>query len=590
MSSPDFPATAFPVRSLEITIRPREQAQRPSAPGALHFVLLARDRSWQLSGDLHNQIDGQRLAKATGQEVTFCVGDHSESATSTPPYVNATVVHVDPRRSTLRVLTSITGLPPVFLLRDLPESHLSSPFMPAAGRGRVHPDLDGVADTLRWGHPIDGRTIFANLSVSAPRQEIIVGPEGNLSVRPHFGSVLDPALLSSSREELICQQIETFAHAARRLPAQGAFLSLTGGLDSRTSLVGLIANGNRPFCVTMAGSHHSLDLRLAADVCRAYGLTHHPVILDAGFSRQLPDLMLEAARLTGGVASLSQTADLFLYRTIGSEFTARVSGNLGNQVGRGGVESLSAYSPLPSAFSAEIQNRLLARPLAPWFIERLQGDDYADVLFSQEVPYWSTGNYAIGSSRALQLTPYADRRLLQLAAAAFALNPELRRPTWKDMRKRDLRHRLYGTPQLYSFQRRFLIEHGAAVRHVPLNWGWFAAGGRSLRFSASAMLSAIDAASLKVSRSGGPLQRTSGWVSARLDHRSSLADWPSLLKTELRQLVRDTLSSRKLGEMGLFDQHGLDSILTEHFSGAASHHRTVLSCLEIALAFATRSA
>src|SRR4029077_20337538 len=159
------------------------------------------------------------------------------------------------------------------------------------------------------------------------------------------------------------------------------------------------------------------------------------------FYRRSPQLLLRSADLTGGVSCLSQTADLFLYESMPASFTARISGNLGNQVGRGGVESLSAYQPSPEVFSPEVRERLAARQLSPCFIPRLADEeDYGRTLFGQEVPYWSIANYVVGSSHAYQLTPYADRHLMNLSRAAFTRDTELQHPTWKVLRARDLRH------------------------------------------------------------------------------------------------------------------------------------------------------
>ncbi len=334
----------------------------------------------------------------------------------------------------------------------------------------------------------------------------------------------------------------------------------------------------------------SLDLRIAREVCRSLGLPHYTVMLDAEFRRHLRDLTLEAARLTGGVSSISQTADLYLYKMMGGSYRSRISGNLGNQVGRGGVESLSAHAPDERVLSHEVRQRLRAKAMAPWFIGRLSASNYGDLLFGEEVHYWSIPNYMVGSDRTLQLTPYADRRLMQLSRVSFGKDPQLQQPTWKALRARDLRHRLAGTPGKYSFQRQFLIGYGAKAARVPLNWGWLAAGGWSPRWFASAMVSAADAAVVKFSKTPGPMRPLAAFAAARSSHRSALADWPQLLRQELRELALDSLGSQRIADAGIFDPSGLEKVMREHFSGAADHHHTVVHCLEIALGFLTRTA
>jgi asparagine synthetase B (glutamine-hydrolysing) len=366
-------------------------------------------------------------------------------------------------------------------------------------------------------------------------------------------------------------------------------MSLSGGLDSRTSLIALLSHNHRLPCVTMAGSPHSLDVGLAKALCEAYGLVHHTVLLDGEFRRRSPELLIRSADLTGGVACLGQTADLFLYESMPASLTARVSGNLGNQVGRGGVESLSAYQPSPEIFSREVRERLQARPVAPWFIPRLAGGDYGRTLFSQEVHFWSIANYVVGSSHAYQLTPYADRRLMHLSCAAFAQDNELQHPTWKVLRARDLRHRLAGTPKERSFQRQFLAQKDCRGSHIPLNWGWRAEGGWSLGWSMTAMASAADAGLTKLGGKSELLRPAARWLSAKLGHRSALVDWPQVLKTHLQELAMDTFTSRHVRQVGIFDPCALDKMLREHFGGVADHQYTVSRSLEVALGISCRA-
>jgi hypothetical protein len=330
-------------------------------------------------------------------------------------------------------------------------------------------------------------------------------------------------------------------------------------------------------------------VRLAHAFCKAHGLQHHVILLDAAFHARLPDLLVRSADLTGGISSLSQTVDLFLYENVPPSMTARISGNLGNQVGRGGVESLSVYRPNAEVFSPELRRRLDMRPMIPWFIPRLSSERYGEVLFTQEVPYWSIANYVVGSSRALQLTPYADRRLMDLAQAAFACDPDLQHPRWETLRRRDIRHRLAGARRRHSFQRQFLAQYDLHGGHVPLNWGWRAAGGWSAAGCVSAIGTAADAGATRLSRSVPAVRPAARWLSARLDHRSAFADWPQLLKTHLCDLTRDTLSSRVIKDAGIFATAALDRMLSDHFSNSVDHHYTVARTLEIALGISGRT-
>jgi hypothetical protein len=590
--------TANPIlalRSIEITTDSHRtqspHAAFPAGSEPLAATLRAASGCWRADISLHSAADARSLTAALERgRFRFVIGDVGEVRAHAAPYANATLVDLDVPGSTITLTTSLTGLPPLFTLRGGPRVSVSSPFIPNSARGTLEPDIDGIADTLRWGHPLDGRTLFARLQAVGSHATVRVGADGSVEEpRPARWPSLEECA-SLSRTAIVREQVGSFAAAAARIDADAAFMSLSGGLDSRAALVALLRHGRRLPCVTMAGSPDNLDARLARAFCDANGLEHRVVLFDAAFRKRAPRLLIETAGLTAGVACLSQTADLFLYESVAGPCRARISGNLGNQVGRGGCESLSAYRPEPAVLAAVIRERLRARPVSPWFIPRLQDADYGAVLFGQEVHFWSIPNYVVGSSRALQLTPYADAQLLQLARAAFARDAELGRPTWRSLRARDLRHRLAGTPRTRSFQRQFLIENDRLGGRIPLNWGWRAAGGRSLRWSLRATVSAADAALMKLAGRTGPLQPCAGWLSARLGHRSALVDWRGLIRHELRELARDTFASRQVRESGIFDAGGLERVVSAHFGGAADHHATVARALEIALGVSSRAA
>jgi hypothetical protein len=61
------------------------------------------------------------------------------------------------------------------------------------------------------------------------------------------------------------------------------------------------------------------------------------------------------------------------------------------------------------------------------------------------------------------------------------------------------------------------------------------------------------------------------------------ADWPQLVRSELRELTFDTLTSARIRDSGLFDMAALEKLLDRHFSGDDPRHATVVRCLEIGL-------
>jgi len=341
--------------------------------------------------------------------------------------------------------------------------------------------------------------------------------------------------------------------------------------------------------VTLAGSSETLDARLARSLCSAHGVPHEVIHLGEDYLRQLPDLATSSSALTGGPSSLSQTIDLYLYGQLPRSTRVRISGNLGNQVGRGGVESLSAARPDAEVLGSPLRSLLAQRPAEPWFIGRMSNGRFGDVLFAQEVHFWSISNYVIGSHHALQVSPYSDTRLIELAKARFLADPEFRNVSWKLLRQRDMRHRLMGQPVSQSFQRAFLAREDRAGEDVPINWGWLPGGGWSPSWSLATLKSAADAAALKAARKSPRFEKHLRWISTRLGRPSALVAWPDVLKSHLRDLSYDTLRSTTVRQSGLLEPLPMNRLLDDHFSGRKSSHSTIFSLLDISLGIAARS-
>jgi len=532
----------------------------------------------------------QRLnAAAANGVLQLVVGDYTEPGASTKdgPCANAVLIEIDLVAGAASALSSIVGLPPIILRKSPRFESLSCPVLPRVDKS-CGIDIDGVADTLRWGHPLDGRTIYKDLLVVPPHSFVVLEADRPASVVRLAESNSLRSHEALAAEQLLEAQVAAMLAAARRIPNSGTFLSLSGGLDSRAASVALLSQGNRVPCVSMAASPYSLDASIARLFCAASGLPHEIIEFRDDYVRRLPVLVQQSAALTGGVACLGQTVDLYLYSRIGTASHIRISGHLGNQVGRGGVESIAAASLNERIFSDDLRRALEQRPREPWFLPRMAHGGYAPVLFEQEVHYWSVANYMLGSSRALQLSPYADVTLIELSKEAISRDPRFSSPTRTSIRRRDLRHRMLGPPISMSFQRTILSRYGAAARDVPINWGWRARGGWSFRGSPAALRFAADAFACKMGRQYKALKKPMARLSRALGNPSELVAWQDVIKGPLRDLTCDTLLSKEIAESGLFQSVALRGVLDEHFQGRTDHHGTIVRALEIALGLASR--
>ena len=581
----------IPVKAVCATMTSSPQFAGATAPDSR--LLQFTDRSNRLKIEVEpapwvpDSAQRIRLAGASGI-LQLVVGDYTEPGASSKDGLcaNAALIEIDLVAGHARAISSIVGLPPITYRTDGNFDSFSCPLLPNRNVPRQF-DIDGVADTLRWGHPLDGRTLFKDVFVVPPHSSLTLEPGKPLIVRRLSTNESPASHKSLDQSQLLESQVAAMLSAAARMPSSNAFLSLSGGLDSRTALVALLSQGHSVPCVSMAGSPYSLDARIARQFCMAHGLAHEIVEFGADYIRCLPDLARQSALLTGGVSSLSQTIDLYLYSQIGKTSLIRISGHLGNQVGRGGVESIAATSVHDQIFSEELRLALARRPLSPWFVPRMTEVGFSSVLFEQEVHYWSIANYMLGSSRALQLSPYADVALLEMAKAWFDDDPQFTNLTRATIRRRDMRHRLFGPPIQRSFQRTILTRHDTAGRNVPINWGWQAHGGWSFRGSPAALRFAADALASKLGRQYKSLKRPMTRLSSALGNPSELVGWPTVLRGPLRTFACDVLLSRRIAESGLFEMSNLRHALDEHFSGHVNHHDTLYRAFEIALGLAS---
>ena len=213
-------------------------------------------------------------------------------------------------------------------------------------------------------------------------------------------------------------QAEAFRRAVTNLHLTNSLFSLTGGLDTRAVLAVLSKTAARPTACTMSGSPAvCLDARLAMALCREYRLDHVLVTLGEQYVRDLPAHVVEASRLSGGLASLDQAHEVYFNRQLNGVGSRRLSGNLGNQLARRGLE---AYATRDAAF--DVLNEGLARAASVqrqqhWLDSATRNSESTllQLLLECEAPFSSIGNFSIGQHFMIQQTPYANRLLIEMA-------------------------------------------------------------------------------------------------------------------------------------------------------------------------------
>jgi len=566
--------------------------QSPSEPAVLRFAAPNGVRSewtgWS-SGPL--RVWFRAAAKFRGAALpqgapwTIVLGDPAEWDPAHPeaPLVSAARISYEPDTGALTLHTSIVGLPPIFAHRGPKCVALSSELDVLADLPGVRLELDPVSveQLGRIGHPVGHRTLFRSTTLLRGGSRVRISQDG--SDRTESSWQL-PRPNPASWETFIEAQVAAFEDAIRRIETSGSFLSLTAGLDTR-AIFATVARQGRPVpAVTMSGVRRSLDARTAARLCREYGVRHQVVTFDERFTRGLPGFVEQASRLSGGLESFDQAPEVYLYDELNGEFQARLSGNLGNQVGRGGTEGVGLRGASQEVLSRALRNRMGQDEGGHWLLTQLDSGEASALGFilQQEIPFSSVGNFSVGAHFATQQSPYANRALIETLALKPVSAQSAPSASMLKMRLRDVRHRFLGEPARNSFQRTLISRVGGFAAHYPINLGWRAAGGVSLPGLALGIATMVGMVVQKTAFDdgafGGFVDRTG--VAALHNFRQS-ARW---LKRHLRDYTRDTLAAQDLREQELFDDASLQRTLDAHFSGAGDHHETVTYALDVALA------
>jgi len=452
---------------------------------------------------------------------------------------------------------------------------------------RVAVSPQAVVELFTVGHPLEHRSLFKDVTLMPGGHSFRVSGFGLADLTPAWEPPEpQPETDCSSHIDF---QVEAFRQAVSKLRLSDSLFSLTGGLDTRAILAVLSEAGvTLTACTITGGRTLCLDARRARELCRAYGLPHIVVSLDQQFLRDLPTYVVEASRLSGGLASLDQAHEVYFYRQLKGLGSSRLSGNLGNQVGRRGVEGISERKGELSVLAHSLRVAGSAESSEHWLVlasrraSRHPGHTLLRSLIQCEALFSSLGNYSIGHHFMTQQSPYASRRLIETSSRAARISGESDLFSPNHARVRDLRYRFFGQPLAQSFQRKVIAAAGGVVAACPINWGWRVRGGISLRGRAWGALAFADAASSRW-HSGSSFMRQSLRVLG-VDGVHEIKQCRVWFDTVLREFVNDSLRSRLVTESDLFNAAAVIRALDEHYHGVRPHYGTLLATLDLALA------
>ncbi len=336
---------ATQVKSFAICIEKRQNytwSDIHQSVSGKHFEISDSNSALKITGTLRREITKEEnTVLLQDQHLRLVSGDQHKNADQVdiPDILingDAANIDIDFSGQEVRIHSSLVGLPPVFYLDEpdrliiVSDIHL---LLKIPGCSLTF-DKKSIQELCTIGYPINGKTLFRNVRM-LPAAHLLSYTRKKQLVVSRYWSLPD-IQQKVSWHEFLEQQKDAFLSAVGKIDASESFLSLTAGMDTRAILATLMAEGTSLPAYTMSGTNLSLDARTARKLCRSYGLEHNTVFLDSVFFNELPTFTTQACRLSGGLASLSQAHEVFFYNKVGNGYSSRLSGNLGNQVGRGG--------------------------------------------------------------------------------------------------------------------------------------------------------------------------------------------------------------------------------------------------------------
>ena len=519
----------------------------------------------------------------TSGEHTYVLGDGQDADPAYQAFLgNGVLLHANLKTGQVCLRTSLSGCPPVFVYREGGRSIVASSVdrIAALCRGQLAFDPQGLVELAAIGHPIEHRALFRHISVVPAGVGLAIDATGGVRTVSHWQPPVDPPF--RHLQEYISAQSDALTTALARMDLSRSFLSLTAGLDTRTILALLVRDRRTLPALTMTSIVESIDARCAAELCRGYGMTHNMIRLNKTFIQQFPECALEASRRSGGLSSFGQASEIFFYRVASNAFTARLSGNLGNQVGRSGTEGVRMRGVPLEVLARDVI--AAAKPLQGrhWLAE-MAGKNRglgSLKLIQLERLFASMGNSCIGESYVTQQTPYADRTVISQKLR----EPVLRRYEIAPMmalRLRDLKHRFLGDPIRTSFQRQIIASVGGIVARTPVNWGWQPCGGVSLAGTALGTLGLIDMVINTRLAGRGVASRIMSRIG--IDGLSGFEYVDLLRERPVAEFVNDTLRASAAQQSPMLNALVLRRALAKGLSDRSAR-ATLLFALDIVLA------
>ena len=420
-------------------------------------------------------------------------------------------------------------------------------------------DEQGVAQFLKFGSTIDGRTLFRGIrflpggslwrfEAGSLRKDRYFDPGTWENVQP-----LDEDTFERRFSEVFRDRLSKYLVAEK-----GLGISVTGGLDTRMIMACLPKYHANAVCYTYAGREgETLDVRLGRRVAESCGLKHHVLRIGEDFLRGFGQYVDRTVYVTDGCAGPLHAHEIYFTRLAARLAPVRVTGNFGSEVFR----SVSTFKRL------ELAQHLLSpalRRLIDSVDLPLAGHHPVRQAAFMEIPWHLFGTLAAARSELTVRTPYLDNHLVELA---FKAPTSARRST--------------------SAAFKLIQSMNERLGAIPTDQGRTAAGNdrptelmRHLYCAATFKADYWDTEGLPISLSpAAPLLKILAWLGLLGQHK--YLPYRAWFRHELSAYVQEVLTDSHTRRSPFWDADGLARLASDHANGRRNCLREIHAVLAL---------
>ncbi|MFT3960009.1 asparagine synthase-related protein [Propionivibrio sp.] len=289
----------------------RDPADRPIEFRTPHCFFIKVDIG-AFGRPAHHQSPEGSFAMLAGEPLLVCDGPRGEERDAHLEYLQAAwdngdfsplrhasgtfcAAYFDPRHGTARLVADRLGLRTLYYAVTEQFVFFSSALRILEALDDLPKTMDVVAlvEITGFGYPFGGGTPYAGIRMMLPCEMITVGPDGIRSSRYFRWDAIK--LVQASGEEMREATHHLFQQAIRRRLRgdRTTFAYLSGGLDSRCTVAGLLAEGARVYTFNFSPPR-TQDQVFALQYAEKSGAVHHET--PAGANPNWSAIMADAWR------------------------------------------------------------------------------------------------------------------------------------------------------------------------------------------------------------------------------------------------------------------------------------------------------